>query len=200
MSDTQEDRIPAVPPSELSGAQKEAHDYLDQALKKAFGPKPNDLFIIQKSSGAFIGPVASFVQYPSLAKPYMDVLGAVSTLAQLSPEVRETVILAVGGVYQARYELYSHENVAAKKTKLTSNQISDLKAGKEPEGLDEKSSIAWEIAHTLCVQKGPLDQKLWDQGKSILGQDAVMAVVHYVGLYAYTCILLNAVNASVPEG
>lgn len=194
----QQDRVPAVPPSELSGAQKEAHEFAGQALKESFGPNPNELFVVENSSGAYIGPVATLVQYPALAKPYMGVLEATVSLAKISPEVRETVILAVGGVYQAGYELYAHENVAAKKTSLTSEQIQDLKAGKKPSKLDEKSDVAWDIANALTEKKGPLDQKLWDRGVSTLGQDAMIVVVNYVGLYAYTCILLNAVNASVP--
>lgn len=193
-----EDRVPAVPPSKLSGAQKEAHEHVGQALKKSFGPTPNDLFKIEDSSGAFIGPVATLVQYPALAKPYMDVASATASLAEISPEVRETVILAVGGVYKAAYELYAHENVAAKKTSLTSEQIQDLKAGKKPDGLDEKSAVAWDIANALTAKKGPLDQEIWDRGVAVLGQDGVMAAVNYAGLYAYTCILLNAVNAGVP--
>ena len=195
----QQDRIPPLPPDLLSPTRREAHDFLTSSIKSHFGPDPNAIFQTKAPDGSFIGPLATMVRYPALAKPYFELLGAIAKLADLSPEVRETVIITVGAVYECRYELYAHKQLAAAKTSLRQEQIEALSVGAKPNLLSQECELAHELSYALAATKGPLVQKLFDMSKNILGLDATMAIVNYVGIYAHTCILLNAVNASVPE-
>lgn len=194
-----QDRVPPTPPADLHSAQKTAHDFLISSLQSYFGPSLNDTFKTQNENGALIGPLATLVKYPSLAKPYFDFLSAIAQLADLTPDVREVAILTVGGVYKCGYELYSHERVAAAKTSLSQDVISSLAKGERPEGLNEQCQAAYELSSALAEKRGPLDQEVFDKARDALGQDGVIAITNYVGIYAYTCIVLNAVDASVPE-
>lgn len=159
----------------------------------------NDTFRTQNDNGALIGPLAILVQYPILAKPYTDLVTAIARLADLTPDVREIAILAVGGIHKSGYELYAHERLAASKTTLDHRVISALASGEKPEGLNEQCEAAYELSIALAEKKGPVDQVVFDTAKDALGQDGTIAIVHYVAIYAYTCILLNAVDASVPK-
>lgn len=194
-----QDRVPPTAPADLHSAQKTAHDFLVSSLQAYFGPSLNDTFKTQNDDGALIGPLATLVKYPSLAKPYFELLGAIAQLADLTPDVREIAILTVGGVYKCGYELYSHERVAAAKTSLSQDVISSLAKGEKPDGLTEQCQAAYELSYALAEKKGPLDQEVFDKAKGALGQDGVVAITNYVGIYAYTCIVLNAVDASVPQ-
>ena len=194
-----QDRVRPTPPNELSPSQKTAHDHLVSSLQAHFGPSLNDIFKTQNEDGALVGPLATLVQYPGLAKPYFDLLGAVAQLAALTPEVRETAILTVGGIYKCGYELYAHERVAAAKTSLSKNAMSSMARGEAPSGLNEQCQAAYELSCALAEKKGPLDQEVFDKAKGSLDHDGVIAIANYVGIYAYTCILLNAVDASIPE-
>jgi len=194
-----QDRITPTSPDQLSSAQASAHNYVVSSLQSHFGPSLNDTFKTQNEDGALIGPLATLVHYPRLAKPYFEIVSAIAELASLTPDVRETAILAVGGIYKCGYELYAHGRIAAAKTSLSHDVISALARGEDPEGLNESCQAAYELSRALAEKKGPLDQGIFDNAKEVLGQDETIAVVHLVSIYAYTCILLNAVDASVPK-
>jgi hypothetical protein len=64
--------------------------------------------------------------------------------------------------------------------------------------LDEKCKIAFKMATALC-KPGVLDGGIWKEGVEVLGKQAAMAVVHYVGFYKYVATILNGFDAKVPK-
>ena len=60
--------------------------------------------------------------------------------------------------------------------------------------------MAFDAAMALCEEKGPLKRELWHGCVNEFGREGALALVHYVGLYAYTCVLLNGCDVGLPEG
>ena len=114
-------------------------------------------------------------------------------------DAKEVTILVVGAKYKAVYELYAHTNIATKKVGMSKDVVEAIARGEKPEGLNEQCDVAYDTAHYLVTTPGPLPQELWDKCINAFGKEATVGLVHYVGAYAYTCIILNAMDAPVPK-
>ncbi|CZR58871.1 uncharacterized protein PAC_08763 [Phialocephala subalpina] len=189
------ERIPPIKPSDLTAEQKDAYDYMSQKADEFFG----DAFTYKKDDGSLIGPFAPFLYTPALGKPFFDFVGAVSQIPGLPGTAREVVILATGAHYKGVYETYAHERVALKTTDLTKEQIKMIKSGEKPKDLGKGESVAFDATMELVGKPGPLAKERWDEVVKEFGEQGALALVHYVGLYAYTCILLNGCDVSLPE-
>ena len=76
---------------------------------------PNDAqFQSTADDGRLIGPFNPALLKPAIAAPFLDLQFAEQVHTSLSARVREIVILAVGAVWQADYELYAHLAIARK--------------------------------------------------------------------------------------
>lgn len=147
-----------------------------------------------------LGLFTPLLETPSLGKAFFDVTIELGKLPGLNATARETVILATGSFYQSSYEIYAHERVALEKSNLTREQIDLIKHGKKPEDLDSGSSVAFDAAIQLTAKPGPLSDETYERLVKEFGKQGTLAVLHYVGVYAYTCVLLNGCAVSVPEG
>jgi hypothetical protein len=57
----------------------------------------------------------------------------------------------------------------------------------------------YDLAKRLLTTPGPLPKSYWERSVEAFGKEGTVALVHYVGFYAYLCIALNAIDATVPE-
>ena len=146
-----------------------------------------------------LGPFPLVLENPAAGKNFLNIFGTLGEIPGLPLDARETAILAVGARYQAGYELYAHGNVAVKKLGMSRDVIDQIASGSKPQALNEQCSLAYDAARYLVDTPGKLSQELWDQCIKTFGRQGTIALVHYVGSYAYTCILLNAMDAPVPE-
>ena len=188
-------RLPPSTREKLSPAQQSGHDELSELAEAAFGDK----FIWKREDGAMVGPFPALIAAPEAGVDMIKLVGKLAAIPGLPADAKETAILSTGAHYKASYELYAHGLMAAKTTELSENQVEQICGGKKPEDLNEACSTAYDIAKHLSSVPGPLPQDLWNRSMKALGKDGTLALVHYVGMYAYTCIILNAVDAPVPE-
>jgi len=188
-------RLPPAGPGSLPGDQQQSYEDLSQIAEKAFGDK----FTWRRKDGSLVGPFPFFLAAPEAGKGFLEYLGKLAAIPGLPTEAKEVAIMSTGAHYQAPYELYAHGNIAAKTTKLSSDQVQQICDGKKPEGLNDACIAAYDVAKYLSSTPGPLPTHLWDKSVQALGKDGTVALVHYVGMYAYTCIILNAMDAPVPE-
>lgn len=130
----------------------------------------------------------------------MQLATELAKIPGLPQNARETAILATGSHYKAAYEIYAHERVAVKSTDLTQEQVDKIKTGTKPSNLDEKCSVAFDVAIELVTKPGPLSKQSWDKAEKTLGKQGTLALIHYTGYYAYTCVLLNGCDVPVPDG
>lgn len=188
-------RLPPVPRENLPPNQQQAHDSLHDIASQAFG----SAFTWQRKDGALVGPFPAFVAAPEAGVAMLQYLGKLSAIPGLPAAAKETAILSTGAHFRAAYELYAHSHVAEQTTELSREQIDKICRGEKPAGLDKVCDVAYDVAKYLSGTPGPLPQALWDRAVKGLGREGTVALVHYVGMYAYTCIILNAMDAPLPE-
>lgn len=191
-------RYPPIPPSSLTTEQHKAYDEASEICSNVFGNK----FLYKNEDGAFIGPFAPLLYTPSLVDPFFKLVVELGKLPGLPGPAREIAILVTGSRFKSKYELYAHERVAAS-TRLTTAQISSVKSGEKPLGddaLDEQGDVAFDVAIELSHKQGPMTDANWERAVYAFGKEGTAALIQYVGVYAYTCVLLNGVDAPVPDG
>jgi 4-carboxymuconolactone decarboxylase len=141
-----------------------------------------------------------YLHHPKPGRLFVDLIDSLTALQGLPQSARETAILALGSLYDAKYMVYAHERIAANHTSLTAEQIREIKAGEKPLDLGEPESVAYEVAVELVSRMGPLSEGAWERAVKILGREGAVALVHFVGFYAYTAVLLNGFDVPLPEG
>ena len=135
-----------------------------------------------------------------MGQPFVGTLQAIGQVPGVSATARETVILTTSSHYKTVYEIYAHERTALNSTGQTKEQIQTTVIGQTPEDLDAGSSVAYNAAKELLTKPGPLKKESWDALVKEFGKQGTLAVVHYVGNYAYTSKLMNTVTTPLPEG
>jgi 4-carboxymuconolactone decarboxylase len=180
-------------PPEQQGLVEQCHQFVE----RAFGQN-GETFIYQDSRGALIGPFPFLLYDPRTAQPLMDLIAGMAKMG-FPPDARDTTILTVGAKFQAGFELYSHVAGSIKAGVLSEEQAETLRMGKKPADLNEQCSVAYDAASCLLNTPGPLPQSHWDKLVATFGRDGTVAWVQHVGFYCYVCMILNSIDAPVPE-
>ncbi|KAK0789328.1 hypothetical protein LTR91_023591 [Friedmanniomyces endolithicus] len=174
-------RLPPLPRSDLPPAAQQTHDTISSFF--ASSPLGTAFAYKRPTDDALIGPMPFYLASPDIGQDVMGLVGKAAALPGLSLEARETAILADGG---QDYE------VGGGAGRL-------IAGGEKPKDLDEESGVAFDVATYLSSKPGALPQEMWNRSVRVLGREGTVALVHFVGLYAYTCIVLNAMDAPVPQ-
>ena len=99
--------------------------------------------------GRLIGPFNAFLLHPEVTAKLSEFQAAEAAHTRLPPRVREVVIIVVGAVWRADYELYAQISVG-RKTGLSDHAIATLAKGGIPEELSDQEKIAARLARELC--------------------------------------------------
>ncbi|KAK6437014.1 hypothetical protein LTR95_006789 [Oleoguttula sp. CCFEE 5521] len=188
-------RFPPLPRDKLQPDQLDTHDEQTAIAQGAFGPS-GELFQWTDKDGALLGPFPFALSSPEAGGAMIKQALLLGKLP-LPADAKEVAVLVCGVRFGAIYELYAHSAVAAQ-AGLSATQIEEIKAGKKPDGLNEECSVAYDVAKYLANEKGALPGHLYDRSVSVLGREGTVALIHYVGCYAYVCIVLNAADAPAP--
>ena len=129
---------------------------------------------------------------------WWDYQGAEQRHTTLSGREREVVILAVGAVWQAPYELYSH-SAAARTAGLSPEQVDALAGGRMPDQLSAREQCAWRFTRQLTTERH-IGQSLYDEAAELLGTRRIVDMLHLTGCYQFVCGLLNTFDVPAPEG
>jgi 4-carboxymuconolactone decarboxylase len=84
---------------------------------------------------------------------------------------------------------------------LTRGQIDSIKKGEKPTGedkLDDRSELAFDAAIALATGKGNLLDGMFNKLVPAFDKTGALVLINYVGVYAYTCILLNGAAMPIP--
>ena len=194
------ERLPPVTRESLASSEQGAFDSLTSLTVKLFGDPKSSPFTYKRSSdGALVGPFPLYLASPGVGEHVVDLVGQLAGIPGLPADAKEVAILTVGAHYKAAYELYAHVNVAMKKVGMSKEVVEAIARGEKPDGLNEGCSVSFDATAYLASKPGPLPKELWDRCIKAFGKEGTVALVHYVGLYAYTCIVLNAMDAPVPD-
>ena len=115
----------------------------------------------------------------------------------LSQRTRQVIILTVGSVWKAPYELYAHAAIAAK-AGLMQHQINSLTQGLLPEGLSPEEISAQRFVHQL-VAEYVVDDATYEAAQGLFGDRGLVESVFLAGCYLTVCAVLRAFEVPTPE-
>ncbi|KAK4897790.1 hypothetical protein LTR27_004562 [Elasticomyces elasticus] len=187
---------------QLEPAQQDLHDHFNNAVRRAVGKDPGnvDTTSHQDSSQAAIGGPFPFLSVlPSIGRLSLDMIaGLGETLPKFPPDARETASLVCTSYYKSDYATSAHTKIARSAAMLTDAQIEAITSATKPSDLSRGCSVAYDAAFHLLHVRGSLPQDLWDQCLDAFGKEGTVGLVHYVALYSWTCIGVNACDVRAP--
>lgn len=187
-------RLPLAEYSALSPAQRQLFNHINDswipwAESAGFQARSDD--------GRFIGPFNPALLHPEITGSFLQLQSAEHLYSSLSERVRQVVILTVGAVWRADYELYAH-SAAARKAGLADDSVRSLAGGNLPDGLSDQERIAHDVARQLSVQH-QLDEELYRKAEQMFGTSGVLDLVLLTGIYHTVCAILNAFDIPAPR-
>ena len=146
--------------------------------------------------GQLLGPFNAMLYSPVIAEASLALTESEKKNTALTPRIREIVILTVGSVWRAAYELYAHTAVALK-AELHEETIQTIISGHVPEGLSEEETVAHEFTHMLVVEH-KVDKKMHARAVAAFGEKGLVDLIFLAGNYMTVSALLNTFDVPVP--
>jgi 4-carboxymuconolactone decarboxylase len=187
-------RLPLADPAALDPAQREIFDRMATRIV----PWANDAqFQSIAEDGRLIGPFNPALLNPAIAAPFLDLQFAEQVHTSLSARVREIVILAVGAVWQADYELYAHLAVA-RKAGLSEEAARAVATGRLPDGLSNDELIALRLTQELSTSHC-IEESLYRDAENSFGTKGLIDIAFLIGIYHSVCATLTMFAIPAPE-
>jgi 4-carboxymuconolactone decarboxylase len=186
-------RLPLAGPAALTPAQRKLYDQLTSSWVVF-----TDKLGIRSTTedGRLIGPFNALLLHPDVAVKLLEFQAAESANTSLPPGVREVVIIVLGAVYGADYELYAHKLVAPT-AGLADEHVAALAGGEIPEGLGEHEKLAARLAHALATRHH-IDDELYRQAESAFGAKGLFDIAAVMGVYHTVCTMLTLFEVPAP--
>ena len=186
-------RLPLAHPATLSDAGRELFAHIQEhvlpwADRTGFAATTDD--------GRLIGPFNATLLNPSIAAEFLKLQAAEENYTSLDERVRQVVILTVGAVWQAPYELYAHSAVA-RHSGINESDVASLVAGVPPEHLTDAEKIAHRLALALTTSHH-VDDDLYLDAQKTFGAAGVFEITALTGIYHTVCGILNAFAIPAP--
>jgi 4-carboxymuconolactone decarboxylase len=192
-SETLGGRLPLVDPTSLTGAQRGLFD----SVMTTQVPWANAAgFQATTADGRLIGPFNTFLLHPQVASKFLEFSAAEGSHTSLSERVREVVIIVVGAVWGADYELYAHSTLA-RKAGLTSDTVTTLANGALPDDLSEQEKIAARVTRQLSTNHR-VDDALYRKAEQTFGRKGLFDIAALIGQYHTVCTVLTLFAVPAP--
>ena len=186
-------RLPLADPATLTRPQRDLFDKL-QSTWVAYA----DTLGVQATTedGRLIGPFNAFLLHPEVTAKLSEFQAAEATNTTLTPRVREVVIIVVGAVWRADYELYAQIDVA-RKAGLSDDVITALADGDIPEDLSDHEKLAARVARELATRHR-IDDELYREAEEAFGPKGLFDIMAVMGVYQTVCSLLALFEVPAP--
>jgi 4-carboxymuconolactone decarboxylase len=132
-----------------------------------------------------------------VAAKFSEFQAAEATYTTLSPRVREVVIVAVGAVWGADYELYAHTTLA-RNAGLSEHAVNTLANGGIPDDLSEHEKIAAHLTSQLSTRHR-VDAELYREAEKAFGTTGLFDIAALIGQYHTVCAALNLFEVPAPN-
>jgi 4-carboxymuconolactone decarboxylase len=187
-------RLPLFKGDGLTPVQK---DLFDWQMREAAPWAEAAGFQARTRGGELIGPFNPALLSPAISKAFFEFVLAEHQSTTLSTRAREVIILTVGAVWQAPYELYAHCAVG-RHVGLSEEEVRALAEGGLPEQLSASESVVHHVARALTIERHLADA-LYAEAEKLLGTQGVMDAVVLTGIYHTVCAILNAFEIPAPS-
>jgi 4-carboxymuconolactone decarboxylase len=144
-----------------------------------------------------IGPFNAALLTPAISSAFIDLVVAEHKNTSLSKRSREVIILTVGAVWHAPYELYAHCAVA-RHVGLSDDAVRTLADGGLPSDLTAAETVVHRVARALSLEHR-LDDTLYREAEALLGADGIMETAVLTGIYDMVCAVLNVFEIPAPS-
>jgi 4-carboxymuconolactone decarboxylase len=186
-------RLPLVDPAALTDDQRGLFDLLSHTLvawAESVGVQA------ATDDGRLIGPFNPALYSPAISAKFIELQMSEPLHTSLAERVREVVILAVGAVWRADYELYAH-SAAARKAGIPENVVNALAKGEIPDGLCDEEKIAGRVAQRLCLDHR-IDDALYRDAEKAFGRQGLVDMAALIGAYHAVCTTLTMFDVAAP--
>jgi 4-carboxymuconolactone decarboxylase len=186
-------RLPLADPATLTRTQQALVDRVrtDQLPRTSAGIQ------IQTADGRLIGPFNAFLLRPEVGDKFLEFASASQGHTSLPGRVREVVVLTVGAVWGAVYELYAH-SILAREAGVPEHAIKTLARGMWCDALSENEKLAARVARRLSVSHR-IDEALYREAEEAFGQQGLFDICALVGRYHTLCTLHAMFQVPAPE-
>jgi 4-carboxymuconolactone decarboxylase len=185
-------RLPLLAPADMNDAQKAVYAKLGSAVRWA----ERSGFAAQTENGELLGPFNAFLRSPDIAVPQLEYQRAEAKSTSLSPALREVVILTVGSVWKAAYELYAHRAVA-RTVKIADADIERLCAGEAPTEMGTEAALLQRFVHAFAKEHRVADA-LYGEAVAAFGEKGIVDILHLAGIYMLVSAMLNVFEVPAP--
>ena len=187
-------RIPLSEPAKLTAGQQKLYKMISE---HAVPWADASGFVAKLADERLVGPFNVVLASPDLGAAFVQFQGAEEKMTSLSERVRQVVILTVGSVWKAPYELYAHSAVA-RAAGLPEEAIHSLARGDIATVLTEEEMVAQQFTKQLALER-TVSQEQFDQARNAFGVQGIVDMVFLTGCYETVCSLLNTFAVPVPE-
>jgi len=174
-------RLPPIPESELSEAQRRVRDGI------ASGPR-----------GGVRGPFDALLRSPELADRLQKVGAYVRFESSLPAPLSELAILVTARHWGAQYEWWAHRRLA-EKAGLAPAIADAIAEGRRPGALQEDEAAVYDFCRELHETKTVSDAA-WGAALARFGERGVIDLIGTCGYYGAVSMVLNAARVPLPEG
>jgi len=187
-------RLPLLSPDDLNPDQHALYTQLQETMVP-WAQKSG--FQADTADKRLIGPFNAMLRSPLLSKAELGVTSAERDHTSLNDKVRQVIILTVGAVWHAAYELYAHLAVG-KQAGLNEETVQQLAAGQQPAALAADEQVAYDFTHRLATTH-QIDDALYVQALATFGEKGVVDMVFLAGQYMTISSLLNTFAVPAPS-
>ena len=186
-------RLALLDPTGLDDAQKPLHARIMQTMV----PWAQESgFESTTAGGRLIGPFNPLLLSPAIAQAFLDLQDAEKAHSSLDARMREIVILTIGGMLRADYELYAHAAVA-RAAGLPEAAIQGLASGGVPDALNPQERLAARFVRELSISHR-VDPALYREAEAAFGARGLADIIYLAGCYHTVGGMLNAFAIPVP--
>jgi 4-carboxymuconolactone decarboxylase len=148
------------------------------------------------ADGTLLGPFNALLYSPAISTAMLGVFRADKANTSLPARVHEIVILTVGAVCDAAYELYSHRAIGHA-AGLPADTINAIIGGEEPTFGSEAEAAAYDFTWQLA-RAHRVDDATYARAEDVFGETGLVDMIMLIGLYLTVSAIVNAFEVPVP--
>jgi len=134
---------------------------------------------------------------PGIAEPFIDFNDAVRYKISLSDSLRELIILRVGHLCEAAYEIHHHTRIS-REIGMSEELIAAPKVGASAPSLDTTQRLALSLTDDLVRERRASDVNL-AQAIKVFGESGLNEIIMLVGCYVLACMLLRTWGVDIEQ-
>ena len=165
-------RLPPIPPDQLTSDQRAAVDEL------VAGPR-----------GAVIGPFLATLRSPELTRRLQRLGEYVRYQAAVPERLREMAILLTAREWRQNFEWQVHAPLAAK-AGVSAATIDAIAEGRMPQGMDPDENVIYNACSELHRTRA-LSDPTYEAVVATLGEQGVVDLIALIGYYTTLAMIMN---------